>query len=233
MLIGEFFRANKLAARGQRLLWISILSILTALAIPQNRNFMVDDFKAIGSDGKVYRLRTITSGKPVLIVYLQQKFIPLKVENGVITKHVYRGFEEPNGIPDLNRLSAATLGKMRVVGLTDAPGKDLPRLVKESKAKFLLLGDEHSFSTYGLKMHLLEGRTLYHLQTALILPSGKLIGVWPGYSRKSLEQVQKILQREVGVALGLKLASFPSKAKVGEGSMYGLPPPEPAINRAH
>ena len=120
-----------------------------------------------------------------------------------------------------------TKGKLRVIGFTYADASQLRRLRRQSKAKFLLIGEDKPDSSMALTSQILagDGRTLYHLQTALIFPNGNLIAVWPGYSRASLAQMQRMVRRRLGLSLRINLSAFPKKPQVGTCEHYGLPGP--------
>lgn len=187
----------------------------------------MNDFRLRGSDGRVYTLQSLTSGKPVLLVFLRPQFISTKVAGGKVLAYKYVGFEAPHRVADFNLLAAMTKGKLRVVGFTYEGTSVVRQLARQAKAKFLLIGEDKQYSSLALTMQILadDGRTLYHLQTALILPNGHLAAVWTGYSRASLSEMQRIVRRRLGVSLRINLAKFPRKLQVGSGEMYGLPGP--------
>lgn len=185
----------------------------------------LDRFHLAGSDGRQNTVETLTNGEPVLLFNFEFVFSDY-------VHQVATGLEYPNRVADLNRLARLTKNSMRVVGLTRATMKDNKRLAKKYGIQFLLLGQdgikEHDFDGEGLYQELqLDGGmfqgAIGNLQNALILPNGKLLAIWPGYSRASLTQVKRMVRRYTGKQLSLDVSKFPRRRQVGRMGLYGEP----------
>jgi hypothetical protein len=207
-----------------------LLGLVAASAVlaPANGH-KLDDFHLRGSDGRHYNLKSLTAGKPVLIFYLRSEIKALNANSrGEFTKYRLDGFQKPYRQGDLERLEQMTRGKMRICAFTAADSYADLRLQKRlTGCKFLLLGDDEKYSLLGLIMQILVGydsRDLHHLQNALILPNGTCAAVWPGYSRASLAQMERIVLRS-GIRLQLDLSKFPRQKQTGYAEMFGLPGP--------
>lgn len=165
----------------------------------QRPGFRLDDFTAVGSDGKTYDLASLTNGKPVLLVDLTRS-------------------DKILGVAVLNRVNRMMAGRSKVVGLVAGGLPDLRAFARKHRTDFLLLSDDSQIHLYMLDDR--EGALLFN---ALLLPSGKATHLWKGISRSTLRQMELDAQRYLGVRLGLDLAAFPAKLVVGEGGLYGLP----------
>ncbi|HVT11790.1 MAG TPA: hypothetical protein VHE55_05955 [Fimbriimonadaceae bacterium] len=193
------------------------------------RGIPLDPFHLTGSDGRQYTLETLLNGEPVLLFNLELDY----ADNWTDYAHrKLKGLEPPNRIADLNRLSRLTKGSMRVVGLTDGRAAQNRWLAKKYGIHFLLIGPD------GTKEHELDSMELFdalqldggmfqgaigNLQNAIILPNGKLMAIWPGYSRASLTQVQRIVRRYGGRPLSFPVSSFPRRRQVSHMGLYGEP----------
>lgn len=199
-----------------------VTALLAAIALSDYR---LQDVKLSGSDGRTYNLSRLTQGKPALIFYLRvHDDSPSGANTATARQVAHSKIEQPTGIRDLNRLAGATRGKLRIYGLTNASPKNLRRLRQSSGAQFTLLaGNWTSFTNQILLGY--NHRDLAHLQNALVLPGRRLAAVWPGYSRASFAQVQRIVREETGLNLRLRLSKFPATRQAGSIEMFGLPGP--------
>jgi hypothetical protein len=207
-----------------------MLTAIVAIALGAGQSpHKINDFHMRGADGRHYDFKSLAAGKPLLMFYLRMEIEGVDVAaDGTFTKYRPDGFGKPNGVRDINRLSAMLRGKVRVAAFTHGTYRELRQLVRQTGCKFLLLGEDNPYSTNELSDQILLGynyRDLYHLHSALILPDRRLAMVWPGYSRASLAQMQRLVARYTNVRPRLDLSRFPKRRQAGDAEMYGLPGP--------
>ena len=205
-------------------------SLLAVLAIGSGqKRYKLNDFKLRSTEGRLYHLTSLTAGKPCLIFFLRPTIDGVAdPKTGAYLRTWLNGFERPNGVRDINRLASMVKGKMRVAAFSYQSPRILRVLAKAAGIRFLMLGEDGEGSSLGLINQILVGtnwRDLHHLQNVLILPDGTLGAVWPGYSRASLAQMQRIVGDRTGTRLHLDLSKFPRKIQSGQAEMYGLPGP--------
>jgi len=177
----------------------------------QSRGFKMFDVSVRGSDGRAYNLQSLTAGRPVFLVN-------------------FSDWAKPSAFADMNRLSRMLAGKVRVVGVVYSSPREIPKLVKKHHVRFLLVGgtvDEPGSEVLLIRQFGVgpDGRTVYVLASALVLPDGRMTHVWSGYNRSTLRQMEIDLRKSTGIRLSLDLSRFPRKLRVGDHTMYGSPGP--------
>lgn len=160
-------------------------------------------FKVKASDGKTYTNETLFAGKPVLLVYLT----PIQSE---LTNQ---------GLRDWSRLSKELSPYIRVVGIlgTDAAKS----YVKEHRVPFLVVHDV-SETKYPLFRAVLDARwDTAEFWNTLILPSGKPVHLWRGYSRYSVAELLNDIEAHTGTRPRVNLGRYPKQTAAGTTVMYG------------
>jgi peroxiredoxin len=160
---------------------------LTAIAGPKP----APSFSLAASDGKTYTLKSLSHGKPLLLIFLSAG-----------CPH------NAHGIEDFNRLQSMFSGKINVAGMVNLNDHQAKALSKLDRARFPILSDQ---------MAGVIGKFGGHagLDNALILPNGEVAHLWHGYDQTTLAQVETLLKRNHGMSLNLDLSRFPKSRQSG------------------
>lgn len=148
-------------------------------------------FSEVGSDGKRYTVKTLTNGKPVLIMFFAAG-CPHNV----------------HGIEDMNRLQALLGGSVRLAGMTNLDAKQTKQFAAKHHAKFPILSDPDGkvIAAFG---------AVGGLDNALVLANGEVVKRWIGYDQATLRQFESELQKAGGPALKLNIDSLPKDRQAG------------------
>lgn len=151
----------------------------------------VPAFSAKASDGKIYRGRMLTGGKPVLLMFFSA---------GCPHNEI--------GIRDMNRLLSVVGAQLRIMGMTNLDAAQTTRFADKYRAKFPILSDPtgSTIAKFGARAG---------LDTALILPDRRIDRLWSGYSQSTLRQLQSELAKHGKCNLKFSVVRFPAARQSG------------------
>src|ERR1044072_2552567 len=163
----------------------------------------------LGLDGKKHTLSGMANGKPVLLVFLQ---------------------EDPalkRGVRDMNRLAKQLKGKIQVVGVHPDLLGETRKLVRRFGIRFpVLCNPEWAGPPASNWLALIGDRYGCNiLITALVLPNGRVLSKFGGYSQWSLQEMFRKLREAGGAKVGISLKSYPKNVVEGHSVIFGLTPP--------
>lgn len=169
----------------------NLFAICLCAAASAGEHKAVPSFTAKGTDGKTYNAKSLSAGKPTLMVFFAAG-CPHNVP----------------GIQDMNRLYGMLGGKVRLVGMTNLDPKKTKIFARNHQAKFPILADPSGMicGKFGADAG---------LDNALILPGGQIDHLWSGYDQTTLKQLESELKKKASVNVHLSLASFPQTRELG------------------
>jgi peroxiredoxin len=148
-------------------------------------------FSLAAADGKTYTLKSLSRGKPLLLIFLSAG-----------CPH------NAHGIEDFNRLQSMLGGKVNVAGMVNLNEHQTKALSKLDKAKFPILSDQMAgvIGKFGGQAG---------LDNVLILPNGEVAHLWHGYDQTTLAQIETLLKNNHGPSFNLDLSKFPKSRQSG------------------
>lgn len=167
---------------------------------------LIPPFVALGSDGRTYDNQKLLAPTPILLVYFTSSIGP----------------ETEKGIADMIRLSKELKPKVRVVGIMGGIYAGVPAFVKKRHIPFLVVCDSTMTTKFPLfKTVLSKDWDATEFTSALIVSPGKVLQVWKGYSRHTVNEMVRILRKSAGMHLKIRTSWLPAKLTVGGTDMYG------------
>lgn len=144
---------------------VAAVFLFKAPAMAQKTGGKAPDFKATGSDGKAYTLKSFTGKKPTLLYFIGNT---CPVNN--------------QAVKYFNRVAAAYKGSVNFVGVIDGDKATYTAWNKQFKAPYLVLLDPD--------MKIIEAYGAQRSPWAILVDSkGTITKSWTGYSAKQINEL--------------------------------------------
>lgn len=149
-------------------------------------------FSGLGTDGKEYSLKGLTSEKPAFIVFWKNPC----PHNGRASAL-------------LNAINKAYEGKAQLIGIVNSPADGTKAFAEQFGLNFPLLadGDKAIIKAYGLR---------FSITIMEIGKDGKIANVFPGYGRDSMTALNEAMAKAAGMTVaGVDLSAAPGRQTWG------------------